>query len=56
MRIFRISLLLTGVLLCSLALTAQIHRPRHSRYPNSPSNDPQLEIPSDQAQSCTTTS
>ncbi len=31
--------------------TGQVHR-RHSRYPNAPSNDPQLLIPTDQAQSC----
>ena len=54
MRSFRVSILLSGILLCPLLLTAQVHRPRHSRYPNSPSNDPQLEIPSDQAQSCFT--
>ncbi|MGB8259049.1 MAG: hypothetical protein WCE75_01805 [Terracidiphilus sp.] len=38
--------------LISLSALAQIHHPRHSRYPNSPSNDPQLQIPTDQAQSC----
>ncbi len=27
---------------------------RHSRYPNAPVNDPQLQIPADQAQSCFT--
>jgi hypothetical protein len=32
-------------------LCAQTH-PRHSRYPNTASNDPQLQIPADQAQSC----
>jgi hypothetical protein len=42
---------LAGILLCSSPLFAQVHQ-RHSRYPNSPSNDPQLQIPSDQAQSC----
>jgi hypothetical protein len=51
---FRVSVVLSGVLLCSLSLAAQIHRPRHSRYPNSPSNDLQLLIPTDQAQSCFT--
>ena len=40
-----------SVLLCSLPLYGQIHH-RHSRYPNAPSNDPQLQIPTDQAQSC----
>ena len=43
---------LAGVFLCSLPLYGQVHPPRHSRYPNSPSNDPQLQIPTDQAQSC----
>jgi len=33
-------------------LCAQMHPVRHSRYPNSPSNDPQLQIPTDQALSC----
>jgi hypothetical protein len=45
---------LFAFLLCSLPILAQVHQPRHSRYPNSPSNDPQLQIPSDQAQSCFT--
>jgi hypothetical protein len=40
-------------LLCLCAPAwAQVRHPRHSRYPNSPSNDPQLLIPTDQAQSC----
>jgi hypothetical protein len=39
-------------LFCGAPVFAQLHAPRHSRYPNSPSNDPQLLIPSDQAQSC----
>jgi len=34
-----------------LPLYGQVHH-RHSRYPNAPSNDPQLQIPTDQAQSC----
>jgi hypothetical protein len=42
--------ILAGVFLCTIPLFAQIHHPRHSRYPNSPSNDPQLQIPGDQAQ------
>ena len=46
--------MLLGFNLCALPLFAQVHRPRHSRYPNSPSNDPQLQIPQDQAQSCLT--
>jgi hypothetical protein len=47
-------LLLFGIVLCSLTLSGQVHRPRHSRYPNSPSNDVELLIPTDQAQSCFT--
>jgi|ERR1035441_21291 hypothetical protein len=43
---------LAGVIFCSLPLYGQVHHLRHSRYPNSPSNDPQLQIPADQAQSC----
>ena len=43
---------LLGLSLCASTLVAQVHHPRHSRYPNSPSNDPQLQIPQDQAQSC----
>lgn len=43
---------LAAVFLCSLPLYGQVHPPRHSRFPNSPSNDPQLQIPTDQAQSC----
>jgi hypothetical protein len=43
---------LAGAVLCSLPLYGQVHPVRHSRYPNSPSNDPQLLIPADQAQSC----
>jgi len=42
-----------GVLFFSLPLFGQVHH-RHSRYPNAPSNDPQLQIPTDQAQSCFT--
>jgi hypothetical protein len=42
-----------GVLLCTLPIYGQVHH-RHSRYPNAPSNDPQLQIPADQAQSCFT--
>lgn len=40
------------LLLCAAPAFAQLRPPRHSRYPNSPSNDPQLLIPTDQAQSC----
>jgi hypothetical protein len=49
-RLFRA--VFAGVFLLSLPLYGQIHHPRHSRFPNSPSNDPQLQIPADQAQSC----
>lgn len=44
--------ILAVVLLATLPLYGQIRHPRHSRYPNSPSNDPQLQLPGDQAQSC----
>jgi len=47
-------LILSGTLLCTIPAGAQVHSPRHSRYPNAPSNDPQLLIPADQAQSCFT--
>lgn len=43
-----------AVLLCALPLLAQTHHPRHARYPNAPSNDPQLQLPTDQAQFCYT--
>jgi hypothetical protein len=46
--------ILAGVLLCSIPIFGQVHHPRHSRYPNSPSNDPQLQLPTDQAQFCFT--
>jgi hypothetical protein len=50
-------LIFSSILFCSLPLSlplsAQVH-PHHSRYPNSPSNDPQLQIPTDQAASCYT--
>jgi hypothetical protein len=42
---------LAVALLCVAPLFAQTH-PRHSRYPNTAINDPQLQIPADQAQSC----
>jgi hypothetical protein len=50
------SLFLTfaSVLLCAVPLAGQVHHPRHSRYPNSPSNDPQLILPVDQGQFCFT--
>jgi hypothetical protein len=41
-----------AVFLCSLSLFGQVHHPRHSRFPNTPANDPQLQIPTDQLQSC----
>jgi len=58
MRIFRPRLFLAAMAFCSLAIFCsrpifgQVHHSPHSRYPNSPSNDPQLQIPTDQAQSC----
>ncbi len=52
---FRLSgAMLACFLFCSLPVFAQVHHPRHSRYPNSPSNDPQLVLPTDQAQFCFT--
>jgi hypothetical protein len=48
------SLILSCILFCAVPLLAQAHHPRHSRYPNAPSNDPQLVIPTDQAQFCFT--
>jgi hypothetical protein len=51
--ISRISYLaVAATVFCSLSLCAQARHPRHSRYPLSPFNDPQLQIPTDQAQSC----
>jgi len=47
-------LMLTGALIGALPLTGQAHHSRHSRYPNSPLNDPQLLIPVDQGQFCFT--
>ena len=50
--------ILVAGMLCSMAgqpmpMEGQVRRHLpHSRYPNSPSNDPQLLIPTDQAQSC----
>jgi hypothetical protein len=52
MRTSIVPVILLGFALCAVPLLAQVHHPRHSRYPNSPSNDPQLQIPQDQAQSC----
>jgi hypothetical protein len=50
----RVLTLFASVLLLSASsLQAQTH-PRHARYPNAPSNDPQLQLPTDQAQSCFT--
>jgi len=51
-RVFR--LIFAGVLFCALPVLGQVQHPRHSRYPSAPSNDPQLQIPTDQAQSCFT--
>jgi hypothetical protein len=44
--------LFAGLLLAALPLAAQVQHPRHSHAPNSPSNDPQLLLPPDQAQWC----
>jgi hypothetical protein len=44
----------SAALLFAVPLLGQTHHPRHSRYPAAPSNDPQLQIPTDQAQSCYT--
>lgn len=44
--------LLLAMTFVAMPLLGQIHHPPHSRYPNSPSNDPQLLLPTDQAQSC----
>lgn len=52
MQSWRKQLFCACTLLCAFPLSAQVRHPRHSRYPNSPSNDPQLQIPTDQAQSC----
>jgi hypothetical protein len=52
MNLRRLNWILGGVLLCSLPLLAQTHPQRHARYPKAPSNDPQLILPADQAQSC----
>lgn len=52
---FRVSgLMLAVVCLFALGADGQVRHPRHSRYPNAPFNDPQLQIPADQAQSCFT--
>lgn len=50
-RLLRLSVV---IFLFAIPVLGQYHRPRHSRYPNSPSNDPELQIPTDQAQSCFT--
>lgn len=52
MRLRLSGLILGSALFCSSLLLGQVHHIPHSRYPNSPSNDPQLQIPTDQAQSC----
>ncbi|MGA2674394.1 MAG: hypothetical protein ABSE99_14335 [Terracidiphilus sp.] len=51
-RVFR--LLFSCFFLCALPVLAQVHHPRRSHAPNSPSNDPQLQIPVDQLQFCFT--
>jgi len=47
-------LVFLAALLFATPLLGQAHHPRHSRFPAAPSNDPQLQIPTDQAQSCFT--
>jgi hypothetical protein len=44
--------LLVPALLVAAPLLCQTTQPHHARYPNAPSNDPQLLLPADQAQSC----
>jgi hypothetical protein len=41
-----------GSIVIPLSALAQVPHPHHPRYPNAPFNDPQLQIPADQAQSC----
>ena len=41
--------------LCASSAFPQVQHIRHARYPDAPSNDPQLQIPTDQAQSCLNT-
>ncbi len=50
----RLLIALAVIFLVSIPIFGQVHPPRHSRYPNAPYNDPQLQIPTDQAQSCFT--
>ena len=54
MRFRLLCMTLAGVCALSLSVSAQVRHLRHSRYPNAPFNDPQLLIPTDQAQSCFT--
>jgi len=49
-----IGLLVPALLLAVAPLVCQTVHPHHSRYPNAPSNDPQLVLPADQAASCFT--
>jgi hypothetical protein len=44
----------SAALLFATPILGQVHHPRHSRFPNAPVNDPQLQIPPDQAQWCFT--
>ncbi|HTW80563.1 MAG TPA: hypothetical protein VME23_13540 [Terracidiphilus sp.] len=50
LRLACFTLLATAI--AAAPLLAQTHGPRHSRYPNTTLNDPQLQIPADQAPSC----
>lgn len=54
MRGFLCGALILSVAISSLPLIGQVRRPPHSRYPNSALNDPQLLLPTDQAQFCYT--
>jgi hypothetical protein len=49
---FRFGSFFFAFLLSVAPLLGQVHH--HSRYPNAPSNDPQLLLPSDEAQFCYT--
>lgn len=50
----KLFLVSSSVLLFAVPLLGQAHHPRHSHFPNAPLNDPQLQVPTDEAQSCFT--
>ena len=54
MNICAMRLVSSSILLFAIPLFGQIHHPHHSRFPNAPVNDPQLQLPADQAQWCFT--